>query len=130
MVKKSFKFLLGFAILFAFYYLSFFIVKSFNIKLPAAVLGLILFALSLIFGIVKEEWIDTTVNFLLKNMALLFVPFVVGLSAYKSFLAKNFVPILLVVLVTTTLTIVFTGLLAEYGIKFVRLLKIKRAHRD
>ena len=123
MVKKIFKFLLGFAILFAFYYLSFFIVKSFNIKFPAAVL-------SLIFGIVKEEWIDTTVNFLLKNMALLFVPFVVGLSAYKSFLAKNFVPILLVVLVTTTLTIVFTGLLAEYGIKFVRLLKIKGAHRD
>lgn len=130
MVKKFFKFLLGFAILFAFYYLSFFIVKSFNIKLPAAVLGLILFALSLIFGIVKEEWIESAVNFLLKNMALFFVPFVVGLSVYKSFLAKHYISILLVVLITTTLTIVVTGILAEYGLKIARFFKIRGSQRD
>ncbi|MGN0005985.1 MAG: CidA/LrgA family protein [Candidatus Gastranaerophilaceae bacterium] len=130
MMKNFFKFLLGFTILFIFYYLSFFIVKIFNIKFPAAVLGLILFALSLIIGIIKEEWIELSVNFLLKNMALLFVPFVVGLSVYKSFLMKNFIPILLVVLITTIFTIVFTGLLVEYGIKFVRLWKIKRGHHD
>lgn len=128
MVKNSVKFLIGFAILLGFSYFGLFIVNSLNLKVPASVIGLILFAISLIFGLIKEEWVETCVNFLLKNMPLLFVPFVVGLSVYKSFLMKNIIPILLVVLLTTTITIVFTGYLAEYGIKILRIIKIRGKH--
>lgn len=128
MVKISIKFLIGFAILLGFSYFSLFIVNSLNLKVPASVIGLISFAISLIFGLIKEEWVETCVKFLLKNMPLLFVPFVVGLSVYKSFLMKNIIPILLVVLLTTTITIVFTGYLAEYGIKILRIIKIRGKH--
>lgn len=125
MVKKIFDFIFGFIILFGFYYISLFIVNVTHIVFPPAVLGLILFSLSLVFGIIKEKWVETSVNFILKYMALLFVPFVVGLTEYKGLIMKNMLAIILVVLVATTLTIVVTGVFAEYGIKYLRLFKMR-----
>lgn len=129
MIKTLLKFLLGLGILFSFYILSICIIKLTHITMPPAILGLILFSLSLINGIIKEEWIKTTVEFLLKNMAILFVPFIGGLIIYQSVLLKNWVAIMLIVLLTTTITIVLTGLFVEYGIKYLRLYKMRK-HND
>lgn len=126
MVNKFFKFLLGMAILFLIYYVSFFILKVTQIKLPPAILGLILFAWGLSVGVIKEEWIKIAVDFMLKNMPVLFVPFIVGIVLYKSVLTDNIIAICLVVLLSTTLTIVGTGLFVENGIKLLRLHKIKK----
>lgn len=114
------------AILFLIYYVSFIILKVSQIKLPPAILGLVLFAWALSVGVIKEEWIKTAVDFMLKNMPVLFVPFIVGIVLYKSVLAENIVAICLVVLLSTTLTIVGTGLFVEYGIKLLRLHKMKK----
>lgn len=91
--------------------------------LPPAILGLILFAVSLVLGIVKEEWIETTANVLIKNMAMFIVPFMGGLVVYKSLLVKNIFVILFVTFTTTTLLIIITGLFVEFGLKFMRKLK-------
>lgn len=114
------------AILFLIYYVSFFILKVTQIKLPPAILGLVLFAWGLSVGVIKEEWIKTAVDFMLKNMPVLFVPFIVGIVLYKSVLTDNIIAICLVVLLSTTLTIVGTGLFVEYGIKLLRLHKMKK----
>ena len=129
MIKIFFKFFLGLGILFGFYLLSLFIIKLTHICMPPAILGLILFALSLVSGLVKEEWVEVTVKFLLKNMAILFVPFIGGLIIYQSVLFKNWVAIALIVFLTTTITIVLTGLFVEYGIKYLRLYKMRK-YRD
>lgn len=129
MIKNILKFILGFMILLCFYFISLFIIKITKIFIPPAILGLILFALSLIFKIIKEEWVETTVNFFLKNMAILFVPFIGGLIVYKSVLLTNWLTIALVILITTTVTIVLTGLFVEYGIKYLRLHKMRK-HND
>ena len=89
-------------------------------------MGLIFFTLALNFGIIKEKYIESTVNFLLKNMAILFVPFVVGIIKYKQLLLENWLMILLVVFLTTFLIIVSLGLFVEYGLKFLRLHKINK----
>lgn len=128
MVKKIFNFILGFVILFGFYYISLFIVKITHIVFPPAVLGLILFAVSLLLGIVKEKWVESSVNFILKYMALLFVPFLVGLTEYKNLIMHNLFAIVLVIFAATTVTIVVTGVFAEFGIKYLRLLKIRNKH--
>lgn len=94
-----------------------FLVKLTHIAFPPAILGLILFTLALFGGIIKEEWVEKTANFLLKNMAVLFVPFVVGLIVYKDILLQNWLSILLVIFVTTTVIIVSVGLFVEYGLK-------------
>ena len=114
---EKLKFILGFGILFFMYYVSMFLVKLTHIAFPPAIFGLILFTLALFTGIIKEEWVEKTANFLLKNMAVLFVPFVVGLIVYKDILLQNWLSILLVIFVTTTVIIVSVGLFVEYGLK-------------
>ena len=126
MIKNFCKFSLGMLIMLFFYFLSYSIVKIFHLPLPPAILGLILFALSLIFGIIKEEWIEITANWLINNMAMFLIPFWGALILYQNLLSKNAFVILLVVFLTTTLIIVFTGLFVEYGIKFLRLWRMKK----
>ncbi len=116
---QKLKFLAGFGILFFIYYVSFYLVKLTGISFPPAILGLILFTMALFTGIIKEEWVESASNFLLKNMAVLFVPFVVGLIVYKDILIKNWLSILLVIFVTTTVIIVSIGLFVEHGLKFL-----------
>lgn len=130
MFKKLFKFALGMAILFLIYYVSYLVLKFTHIKLPPAILGLVLFAWGLHSGVIKESWIKSAVDFMLKNMPILFVPFIVGIVLYKSVLMENILAICLVVLASTTLTIVGTGLFVEYGVKLLRLHRMKGKHND
>lgn len=112
-----FKYIRGFFILILFYFASLFITKLTNLPIPPAITGLVLFAAALIYGIIKEEWISDSCNFLIKNMALFIVPFMAGLVVYKSLLIKNWLVILTVIFITTTLTIILTGIFTEYGLK-------------
>ena len=122
-----YNFIIGLLILIGFYFISCFIIKLLHISLPPAILGLILFALALIQGIIKEDWIKPVCDFFIKNMAMFLVPFLGGLIVYKSLLMKNWLVILTVVFVTTTLTIVITGLFVEWGMKLLRLYRIKKS---
>ena len=125
-LDKIINFLIGLAIIFLIYYIAVFVLKVLKINFPPVILGLIFFTLVLNFGIIKEKYIESTVNFLLKNMAILFVPFVVGIIKYKQLLLENWLMILLVVFLTTFLIIVSLGLFVEYGLKFLRLHKINK----
>lgn len=114
----------GFLILMALYFFADLILKLFKITFPPAILGLIFLFIGLNFKIIKENWIDKTANFLLKNMALFFVPFIVGVVVYKSTLLKIWLPLLIIVFGVTAITIIVTGLYVEYGIKFLRMHKM------
>ena len=127
MLKKVWNLIIGFIILFAFYFISLIIVKLIHMPLPPAILGLILFAIALIQGYIKEEWIKIACDLLIKNMAMFLVPFMAGLIVYKSLLLKNWLVIFLVIFVVSTLTILITGLFVEWGLKLLRLYNIKKA---
>lgn len=126
MLRKFFDYTRGLFILISFYIISTVIIKFLHIMLPPAVLGLVLFATSLIYGLIKEEWIEKISKFLIKNMAMFLVPFVGGLVVYKSLLLKNWFVILFVIFITTTLLIVVTGLFVEYGLKLLKLHKMRK----
>lgn len=128
--EKFTNFLLGFTILVIFYFASCLAVRLFHIPLSPAILGLVLFAISLIQGLIKEEWIKASCDFLINNMAMFLLPFLGGLIVYKSLLMKNWFVILVVIFITTTLVIVVTGLFVEWGIKFLRLHNIKKLERN
>ena len=130
MLNKAGIFVIGFSILFIFYFVSLVIVKLIHIPLPPAILGLILFAFVLIQGYIKEEWIKPACDLLINNMAMFLVPFIAGLILYKSLLLKNWLVIFLVIFLVSTLTIVITGLFVEWGLKFLRLHKIKKAENN
>lgn len=127
-MKSIIKFFIGLGILFGFYVLSLYLTKLLHIAISPAILGLVLFSAALVFGLIKEDWIKTTSDFLLKNMAIFFVPFLGGLIVYQSVILKNWLAIILTIFITTTLTIVLTGLFVEYGWKYLRLYKIRKHH--
>ena len=130
MKNKILDFTKGIIILLIFYFISFGILHIVHIQFPPTILGLILFAIALISGIVKEDWIKTSSEWLINNMAMFLLPFIAGLVAYQSILLKNLVPIVLVIFVTTTAISVLTGLFIEYGTAFVRLNHWRKNHHD
>ena len=123
-LKNFLAILSGLIILIGFYFISSYITKLLHLALPPAILGLILFAVSLISGIIKENWVKPACDFLLNNMAMFFVPLFCGLIAYKALLLKNWLAIFIVLFITTSLVIILTGLFVEWGMKYTRLHKI------
>lgn len=126
MINKVLKFCLGIFIMTGLYFISRLVINALNLPLPPAILGLIFFASLLILGLIKEDWIKDASDFLISNMALFLIPFWGALIVYEDLLAKNALVILLVVFITTILTIVGTGLFVEFGIKYLRLKRIKK----
>lgn len=128
MLKKLSEFFVGFFILMLFYFFGALVLHLFNIKMPPAVLGLVLFVICLKSGFIKEEIVSLACGILIKNMGLFIVPVLVGTLVYKGFILKNLALILFVIFVTTAFLIVFVGWFADFGLKILRLYKI-RSHK-
>jgi len=126
-LKSSAYFGLGLGILIGIYFICTLLTEQLNLRIPPAILGIILLAGLLTSGIIKEKWIKTACEILIKNMAMFLVPFFGGLIVYKSMFLNNWPVLVLVILVTTTLTIVFTGIFVDKGLKYLRLYKMKKS---
>ena len=129
-MKKILKIFLGLIIIFSIYYFSLFLLKIAKIHFPPAILGLIFFAFLLQINVIKEKWVKEACEFLLKYMTLLFIPFIVGLVAYKNLLLENWFVIMLIIFLTTSFSIVLVGLFVENSLKFLRAYKIKKAKNN
>lgn len=85
------------------------------IGIPGVLTGLVLLALSLWTGIIKEEWLLGSGSFFLKHLTLFFLPAALGIIDYFDLLAQELFSILLVVTLSTALTIVVTGWVAQWA---------------
>lgn len=130
MLSRSIKIIIGFIILCVIQFICNLFVKITHIVLPAPVLGIILFSFLLQFNIIKRSWVEDICNFLLKYMPLLFVPLFVGIISYYGIIEKQLIPILINIILTTTVTLLVTAVFVENVIKFVRLRKIRKLHND
>ncbi len=84
-----------------------------NDSFPGSVIGMILLFLALQLKIVKPEKIKSTVNFLMKNMALFYVPVGVGIVANYHLFEGNFWAIISSVLLSTIIVLLATGYLQQ-----------------
>lgn len=84
-----------------------------HIPIPGSVIGMVLLFILLSFGIVKVKHLQEISDFLLGNLAFFFVPLGVGLLGAVGILKGSWWQILLLVLVSTILVIVVTGLTAQ-----------------
>ena len=82
-----------------------FIVWLTGVCVPSSILGMLLLTALLKVGIVKLEWVETTSNFLVKNMGFFFVPPGVALMLYFDIIRAELLPIV----VATILVLVTTG---------------------
>lgn len=96
--------------------------------LPASVVSLIILLILLLSGRVKERTIQGTSQFLINNMGMLFIPSVVGTLEYLDVLKLQFVPFLVVSIVSTPLVYVATAWSVQLLMKLFK--KKEAAHHD
>ena len=101
--------MLGLCILLFFNLLGLFLQKSLSLPIPANVIGLILFTISLFLRIIKLEWVESTSQLLLKHMLLFFIPLVVGTMVFFPLIRESFVPIVLGLVLSSVTTLIITG---------------------
>lgn len=102
------------AILLGFNLLGVALQRAGGVPLPGAVLGLMLFALSLFLGVVKLEWVEAEANVLLRHMLLFFAPVIVGVIAFRDLLVREWRPIAVGLVGSWLAVIVVTGLAAKW----------------
>jgi holin-like protein len=79
LMKNAFIFWWQLLILLSIYLGANYIVDLINLPIPGSVLGMILLFVSLSMGIIKLNYIEKAAEFLIKHLALFFVPYAVGL---------------------------------------------------
>lgn len=107
----------GFTILLLFNFIGYLLHDYAHVPLPANVIALILFVASLFLKIVKVEWVENASQFLLKHMAVLFVPAFIGIIKIYPLLQQNAWTIIVSLIGSTFVVMLVTGktttLLAE-----------------
>lgn len=109
-------------IIFTICWLSTVVEKLIPFPLPASVIGMILLFLLLLTGLLKIEHIREKSDFLLANMAFFFIPAGVNVINYLDILQANWLPLLIICIITTILTFAATA----YSVRFTMYLLSKR----
>jgi len=107
--KLMIDFLRGFLIIMAFLVLGKVISAYLPVPFPASIIGLILLFIALSTSLVKAEWITLSGDFILKYMALLFIPIGAGLVNYFDLLLSHWLAIVCSLLFTTLFIMLVVG---------------------
>ncbi|MDO4264868.1 MAG: CidA/LrgA family protein [Eubacteriales bacterium] len=97
------------------------------LPVPAGVYGLLLLLLALMSGVVKLADVETSGNFLLDVMTMMFIPAGVAIMDSFSVLQPVIGPYLAVILVSTVLVLALTGLCAQKVLSFTETSESKAA---
>ncbi|MCW8994353.1 MAG: CidA/LrgA family protein [Psychromonas sp.] len=114
LLKNTFDFLRGFLLILLFLSLGKLISAYLPVPFPASIIGLILLFLALSTSLVKVHWISMSGNFILKYMALLFIPIGVGLLNYFDLILSHWVVIVFSLLFTTMFIMLLVGHFYQY----------------
>jgi holin-like protein len=85
-----------------------------GVPIPGGVLGLLLFYLAMLRGLLKLRWVERGAGLLLRHMVLLFVPLTVGLMDMGPLLSKQAGAIVASLVVSFLAVLLTTGLLARW----------------
>jgi holin-like protein len=102
-------YLLGFSILTGFFLLGSLLHTFLHIPLPANVIGLILFTLSLFLKLIKLEWVEEAGQFMIRHMLLFFIPFVVGTMVFLHYMGQHAWLMLVSLFISTFGVLLITG---------------------
>ncbi|MCM3700896.1 CidA/LrgA family protein [Paenibacillus macerans] len=101
------------AILFLFTFAMNEIAKLLHLPIPGSILGIFVLFTLLKTNIVKLAWIEQGANWLLAELLLFFIPSAVGIMKYMPLLESEGVRILIVVIFSTLIVMISSGLVAS-----------------
>lgn len=96
--------------------------RALHLPVPGPVIGMLLLLGLLLWHGSPPAWLESTAGGLLDYLGLLFVPAGVGIVAHTGLLAQAWLPIMLTLLLSTTITLAATALV-------LRLLLVVAARR-
>ena len=106
-----------FLIIFIINYIGIVLTEAFKLPIPGTINGMFLLFILLYFKILKLEKIEKAGDFLLLNMTIFFMPPSVKLIESLYLLKTGLLKILFLLIFTTLLTMVVTGLTVQYFIE-------------
>lgn len=98
-----------FGIIFSLCWIATVIEELLPIAFPASVIAMLLLLVCLLTGILKIDHIREKSDFLLANMAFFFIPAGVNVINYLDILKANWLPLLLICVITTVITFAATA---------------------
>lgn len=89
------------------------------IPLPvaASVYGLVLMLIGLVTHIIPLEKVEGVADFLVENMAIVFIPPTVGIMASVEALRQMLIPLIVISLVSTVLVMAVTGRVTQFIVR-------------
>lgn len=91
--------------------------KYFSLIIPGTVMGMVILLLLLIMKVIKLHWIEKISNILLNHLIFLFIPGGVGVMKSLDMFKGNVIPLFIILIVTTIIITVVTGLTVQILIK-------------
>ncbi|WP_353856652.1 CidA/LrgA family holin-like protein [Bacillus sp. Bos-x628] len=84
-----------------------------HLRIPGTILGIFVIFLLLHFNIIQLKWIELGAVWLLGELLLFFIPSAVGVIDYGKLLSQYGVSIVLVVLLSTFVVMLSTGMMTQ-----------------
>lgn len=109
----------GFSIILIILFLGQIIQQRYNLIIPGTVIGMVILVLLLIFRLVKLEWINSITEILLDNLTLFFVPIGTGVINLFGEIKDIWLPLVIILLVSTIVVMVVTGLTVQLLNKYI-----------
>lgn len=93
------------------YFIGELLVFILQIKIPGSIIGMLLLLVSLQLNIIKVEDIKEVATFFLNNMLILFIPLGVGLASQWDLIFKEWLAILISIILSTFIVLLTVSLL-------------------
>ncbi|WP_163539978.1 CidA/LrgA family protein [Gracilibacillus sp. YIM 98692] len=109
--------ILQIAVLFLFYYIGEAIQAYFSLVIPGSIIGMLLFFLLLTAQVIKIDWVEEGIDFIIKDMPIFFVPVTVGIIQYFDFFYGKGIIMIPSIILSTIFVIAIAGLLTQFTLK-------------
>lgn len=100
-------------LLFVLFWIGEWIREIFHLMIPGSVIGLVLLFILLISGVIKEKYIRSGANFMMKHLVLFFVPATVGIMDYIDLFKGKGVFLIVITIVSTILVMAVSGFVSQ-----------------
>ncbi len=88
-----------------------------SLPLPGSIIGMLLLLILLFTGIIKQEQIAETADFMLDNMAFFFIPAGVGVMVSYHYLDGNYSAVISLIVISTLIVMLITSVATQLFIK-------------
>lgn len=88
--------------------------NKFHLMIPGSIIGMFILFCLLNISFFKDKWIRDGSNFLNKHLTLFFIPVTVGIIQYSSLLNGSGLISVVIVLISTIVTMIFSAMLSYF----------------